>query len=143
MTLPLIKKKTMQASLSLKRVQTSHMKFGKLKLHVVECLTLKCHFGLNRPTFATNMDCSDYNLQVMDVNEKTYKIDIDVLALTSFSGWLNVSQNNKTGSTLSGEIPAILLVHTTVLCGPLRVSCSETMKTLKLPAAVWERDWRL
>lgn len=89
-----------------------------------KCLTLKCHFGLNRPTFATNMDCSDYNLQVMDVNEKTYKIDIDVLALTSFSGWLNVSQNNKTGSTLSGEIPAILLVHTTVLCGPLRVSRS-------------------
>lgn len=91
---------------------------------MVECLTLKCHFGLNRPTFATNMDCSDYNLQVMDVNEKTYKIDIDVLTLTSFSGWLNVSQNNKTGSTLSGEIPAILLVHTTVLCGPLRVSRS-------------------
>ena len=55
---------------------------------------------------------------------KTSKIGIDVLTLTSFSGWLNVSQNNKTGSTLSGEIPAILLVHTTVLCGPLYVSCS-------------------
>ena len=72
----------------------------------------------------------------MDVTEKTSKIDIDVLTLTSFSGWLNVSQNNKTGSTLSGEIPAILLVHTTVLCGPLCLSCRKTRKILKLTTAL-------
>ena len=99
-------------------------------------------FGLNLSTFMTNMNCPDYNLWVVDVTEKTSKIGIDVLTLTSFSGWLNVSQNNKTGSTLSGEIPAILLVHTTVLCGPLYASCSVTRKILKLTTALWERGWR-
>ena len=99
-------------------------------------------FGLNLSTFMTNMNCPDYNLWVMDVTEKTSKIGIDVLTLTSFSGWLNVSQNNKTGSTLSGEIPAILLVHTTVLCGALYVSCCVTRKILKLTTALWEQGWR-
>ena len=56
------------------------------------------------------------------INERTNNIGMN-LTLTSFSGWLNVSQNSKTGSTLSAEIPAILFAHTTVLCDPLYTSC--------------------
>ena len=73
-------------------------------------------------TCTTNVYCLDWVLKVRGINERTNNIGMN-LTLTSFSGWLNVSQNSKTGSTLSAEIPAILFVHTTVLCDPLYTSC--------------------